>query len=74
MGRCGNPHFEKLLQVKSIRERYETYAAKHPSPISFMSWLWFRKQGSKGASGGKLATNQSTAGKASARKRWGRKK
>jgi len=55
----------------TLAERYKAYAIKHPSPISFMSWLWFRKQGQ---AGGKLATNQSAAGKASAKKRWGAKK
>ncbi len=42
----------------TTRQRYERYRAKHPAPMSYKAWLYFREQGAKG---GALSDNDKVA-------------
>jgi len=59
------------ITKSDLRERYQRYAGKHPSPMSFKAWMYFREQGLIGAQ--KSTTNHSEAGKIGMAKRWGKK-
>lgn len=66
-----NPPMVGFAMTKTaLRERYQRYAGKHPAPMSFKAWLFFREQGLLGA---RLSTtNHSAAGKTGMAKRWGK--
>ena len=62
------------LSPGELQAKYARYCAKRKWPISFNLWQFFYEEGLRGASLNTMTPKQrSTAGKAGAAKRWGKK-
>ena len=60
-----------MSELSEARKAYGRYSKRHPVPMSFKCWMYFRTQGAKG---GKLSKNDKVkAGKLGALVRWGKR-